>query len=281
MKRSKRKTLGQHFLRNPRLIQKITQVINPSPGDVIIEIGAGQGSLTLALANHGSQVVAIEKDPHLAEFLQSIIPSNVTLIQGDFLRLDLQKEIVSKISPTSVVKVVGNLPYSVASPIIIKVFNHKSIFPFWVFLIQEEMANRFLASPGSKKIAPLAILLQNHFEIHRVLRIRPQSFSPPPRVYSSLLTFVKRSSPLFPIEKEKDFLAFLKKCFACRRKTLANNLRGANFPLETIKEGLTYLKIPPQARAEELELKTFYNLYTFFLSPTKSLNQKNKKRMEQ
>lgn len=275
MKRSKRRALGQHFLHNPRLIQRIIQVINPSPEDVIIEIGAGQGSLTLALAKYGSQVMAIEKDPQLVSFLQSIIPPNVTLIEGDFLRLDLMKEIINKISPTSSIKLVGNLPYSVASQIIIKAFDHKAVFPFWVFLVQEEMANRFLSAPRSKKFNPLAIMLQNHFEIHRVLRISPKSFQPPPQVYSSLLAFFKRPSPLFPIEDEKEFFSFLKKCFASRRKTLANNLRTASFSSETIKEGLTYLKIPSQARAEELELKTFYDLYNFFLLKIRAQNQEN------
>jgi 16S rRNA (adenine1518-N6/adenine1519-N6)-dimethyltransferase len=264
MKKSRRRFLGQHFLKNPRLIQKIIQVIDPQKEDLIIEIGAGKGSLTLPLAKHSGRVVAIEKDPTLVTVLQKIIPPNVILVEDDILRLDLKK-ILADISPyQQSIKLVGNLPYSISSQIIIKAFDHKNLFPFWVFLLQEEMAHRFLASPGTKKFNPLGIMLQNYFEIRQELRINPKSFQPPPQVFSVLLSFAKRAHPLFPLDEEKIFHSFLKKCFAARRKTLANNLIAASFPPETVTQALASLNIPPKSRAEDLELETFYYLYNFF-----------------
>ena len=275
MKKSKRHSLGQHFLKNPRLIHKIINIIDPHEDELIVEIGAGKGSLTLPLAERCGLVLAIEKDPSLVDLMKNIIPANVKLIAADILKLNLSHIIARPQKEYSQIKLVGNLPYSIASQIILKAFEHKADFPFWVFLLQDEMAQRFLASPGSKKFNPLGIMLQIYFEIRPELKINPRSFQPPPRVYSILLSFTQRSTPLFPLPEEKNFHSFLKKCFATRRKTLSNNLLAASFSPEAVTEAFSILKIPPKARAEELSLKTFFALYNFFYLKNKSQNPEN------
>jgi len=275
MKKSKRHSLGQHFLKNLRLIRKIIEIIDPHEDELIVEIGAGRGSLTLPLAERCGLVLAIEKDPSLVDYLKNIIPANVRLVAGDILRINLSHLISVPQKDYSRIKLVGNLPYSIASQIVLKAFEHKAEFPFWVFLLQEEMAQRFMASPGSKKFNPLGIMLQNYFEIRPELRINPRSFQPPPQVYSMLLSFTKRPAPLFVLDEEKNFHSFLKKCFAARRKTLTNNLLAASFSPEVVKQAFSLLKIPPKVRAEDLSINTFFALYDFFYLKNKPKNPEN------
>jgi len=275
MKKSKRKALGQHFLKNPRIINKIIQVINPQKNDLIIEIGVGKGSLTLPIARLAGRVIAIEKDHFLVAYLKEIIPKNVILIEGDILQLELKKILANDLHHFPNIKLVGNLPYSIASQIIINAYENKNYFPFWVFLLQEEMAQRLILSPGSKKLNPLAIMLQNYFEIQKVLKVKPQSFHPPPQVFSALLSFKKRKKPLFLIQDEKQFHSFLKRCFAKRRKTLRNNLLATSFNQDSISEALATFEISPHERAEDLDLKTFFNLYNFFYLKKDQINHHN------
>ena len=207
MKRSRAKALGQHFLKNPRILKKIVHTIRPQKSDLIIEIGPGKGALTLPLVSQAGQVIAIEKDRSLAAFLQKKDLPNLTVLEADILKVDLKK--LFKKNSWEAVKLVGNLPYSISSPLLFKLLEERELFSVCVFLFQKEFAERVCAKPGTKKYAPLSILFQVYFSIRLHFFIPPDSFSPPPRVESALISLQKRKEPLFQLEEEV-FRKFLK-----------------------------------------------------------------------
>ncbi len=198
MKKSRRHALGQHFLRDPNILNKIAAAVQAAPGEAVLEIGAGKGPLTLALARAGARVVAVEIDAALAADMKAQKMEGVTIVEGDVLDLDwpaLMKENRASDDPFAVA---GNLPYSISSPILFRVLDLKDAISRAVFLIQREVAERITAGPGSKDYAPLGILLQIHFETKILFRLHPGSFSPRPksnRRSSRLRSAGVRSSP--------------------------------------------------------------------------------------
>ncbi len=268
MNRIKRKSLGQHFLKNPRIIKKIVQVINPEKDDFIIEIGPGKGALTVALAEKAGKVVAVEKDPNLVQYLKEQNLKEAVVIQADILKVSLSEIIDEEKKRLNKVKLVGNLPYSISSPILFKAFSEKEKLPFWTFMLQEEVADRLICSPGTKNYSPLTIIFQNYFEIKKELHLQPGSFQPPPKVNSTLLSFKKRKLPLYSLENEEEFLNFLRICFKQRRKTLWNNLLAGSFQIEKIKQAYQKLKLKKNIRAEQMEISQLVELHYFFLNNT-------------
>lgn len=256
-KYSKRKALGQHFLTNPGILRKITAVIAPEKNDTIIEIGPGKGTLTKYLADKAGRVIAVEKDPALIVILKSMSLSNVDIIEADILDMDLQKLV--KNPP---VKIAGNLPYSISSPIIMKTLENHMLFKSCVFLLQKEVAERICAFPHSKKYAPLSILLKNYFirKIH--FTIPPGAFNPPPEVQSSLVSLTRKTNPDFEIKNIQVFLEFLRICFRHRRKKLINNLKEAGWDPSLIIKILKDNEIDEKVRAEDLTLAEFNKLFT-------------------
>ena len=253
---SRRKALGQHFLKDRGIVHKIVKVIAPVPEDTIIEIGAGKGILTFALAKWGCRLIAIEKDSAFIEELQRPDLPNLTVMEADVLDIDL-----SEIAPGIQVKIAGNLPYSISSPILFKILAAKDCFSQCVFLLQKEVAGRLCASPGTKKYAPLSILFENHFERRLHFTVPPEVFSPPPKVESALVSLIKREEPLIAFKRENDFQVFLKACFRHRRKTLFNNLRFLSLEGEVIKQALDQAGLDNRVRAEAVSLDRFAGLF--------------------
>ncbi len=254
MKKSRRHALGQHFLRDPNILNKIAAAVQAAPGEAVLEIGAGKGPLTLALARAGARVVAVEIDAALAADMKAQKMEGVTIVEGDVLDLDwpaLMKENRASDDPFAVA---GNLPYSISSPILFRVLDLKDAISRAVFLIQREVAERITAGPGSKDYAPLGILLQIHFETKILFRLHPGSFSPPPKVESAVLSLTKRGRPLVAVEDEAGFRIFLFAAFAQRRKTLSNNLAAAGYPVEEIARILSGLNLAKTVRAEQIEI---------------------------
>ena len=255
--------MGQHFLKNPSILKKIIQVIAPQKNDLIIEIGAGKGALTFPLAQKAGQVIAIEKDPRLIPALQKKRSSNLLLLNEDVLKVDFQELIRKNSMPGSTAKLVGNLPYSISSPLLLKVQENKTLFSLYVFLLQKEFAERLCAKPCSKNYAPLSILLQVDFTIRLHFTIASGSFSPPPRVESALISMKKRSKPLFSIKEEWAFREFLKEAFQQRRKTLYNNLKRMKYPSAFLDEVFEKLNLKRVIRPEELSISQFVILFEY------------------
>jgi len=255
--KKRRKALGQHFLTNPRILNKIVKVINPQPEDCIIEIGAGKGVLTFPLAQKAHKVIAIEKDKSFIPMLNSQPFSNLTVIQKDILRVDLHELVKNK-----KIKLVGNLPYSISSQILFKAWGEKDIISECHFLLQKEVAERLCSLPGSKKYAPLSIIFQNTFLKKVRLTVSPGSFSPPPQVESALVSLIRREKPLFSIEDEQLFLKFLKEAFKHRRKKLSNNLKRIDISPSQIEKALKKNGIDFKARSEQVPLSKFVPLFS-------------------
>jgi 16S rRNA (adenine1518-N6/adenine1519-N6)-dimethyltransferase len=263
MKRTKRKAMGQHFLNDRAALKKIIRYISPNREDLIIEIGAGKGALTFPLAAKAGKVIAIEKDRALIPSLQRKNIPNLTILEEDILKVDFS-ELIRAQNFKNKVKLVGNLPYSLSSPLLFKVLQAREFFSECIFLLQKEVAERICSQPGSKNYAPLSILFQIHFSAKLLFFVSPGSFSPPPKVQSALISLKKRDHPLFLIDQEEAFRQFLKGAFKHRRKVLRKNLEKLNLPLPLVEEALSKFGIERNLRPEQLSISQFVALFNFF-----------------
>jgi len=266
---SKRKALGQHFLADWSILRKIVEILNPKKDELVIEIGAGKGALTRPLAERSGKVIAIEKDKDLVPFLRETCPENVAILEQDVLRLSFHDLVAGEATFRGRVKLAGNLPYSISSPLLFKVLEDKDLFTACVFLLQREVAERLAAKPGSRNSAPLSILFQLYFKVSVRFPVKPGSFAPPPKVRSTVVSLEKRPQPLFDISDQDQFRRFLRSAFSHRRKTLLNNLKSVPFASGLLKESLRSLGLPEDVRAEQLSISQFVSLFNL-LPPARS-----------
>jgi 16S rRNA (adenine1518-N6/adenine1519-N6)-dimethyltransferase len=261
MKRTKRRVLGQHFLRDPRVLGRIADAIAPGPRDFILEIGPGTGALTSRLCGRAGRVVAVEKDPALVRGLAEANLPGLTLIEDDALELDWEPLLAG--APAGwTVKVAGNLPYSISTPLLFKVLDLRTRFALAVFLIQKEVAERLAAGPGCKAFAPLSILFQLHFDVGLLFKVAPGSFAPPPRVDSALVSLRPRPAPLHSLDDEAGFRTLLRIAFEQRRKTLFNGLLRYGITADAARRALDALELPEKVRPEELSIEQWVRLFT-------------------
>jgi len=266
MKKSKAKRMGQHFLKNQTAVKKIIRCISPQPDDLIIEIGAGRGALTFPLAQKAGKIIAIEKDRSFIPFLDSRCLPNLIILEKDILKVDFKELIEKEKNSKTNIKIVGNLPYSISSPLLFKVLEAKESWQECIFLLQREVAERIKAQPGSKKYAPLSIIFQIYFKVKIHFILPPKAFSPPPQVESALISLKRRDPPLFRLEDRSAFSKFLKTAFRHRRKLLFNNLKDLSYPSWLIKNGFQKFNIKQNFRAEQLTIGQFIDLFNFFQS---------------
>lgn len=269
-RRRRRRALGQHFLVSAGVLGKIVREIDPQPGDLVIEIGAGRGALTFALAEKAGRVVAIEKDTRLVSLLKKNARPNVEIVAADVLDLDFREIARTRAPQGRPVKVAGNLPYAISSPLLFKVFHERQALDKGIFLVQKEVAERVCASPGSKNFAPISIILQMAFTAEPRLVVHPGSFSPPPKVESAVIVLEKRPHLLFPAADEDAFLDFLRQSFRQRRKTLYNNLIASGRPAAGVGEALAALGLKNTIRPEQTAAAQFFALFTILASPDKT-----------
>jgi len=258
MVKSRRHALGQHFLANQGVLRKIVGVVDPQPRDLIVEIGAGRGVLTAALADKAGRVVAVEKDERLIPGLREAMPPNIDVVLADALKVDLRE--LRKKSGAPLIRLVGNIPYSISTPLLYRVLDEREIISDCVLLLQKEVAERVTAGPGSKSYAPLGILLQNEFESRIAFTVAPGSFSPPPKVQSALLTLRRRPSSVHPGAAGEPYRSFLRAAFAERRKMLWKNLARRATPA-ALEAAYAKLGISRNARAEELSPDALFALF--------------------
>jgi 16S rRNA (adenine1518-N6/adenine1519-N6)-dimethyltransferase len=258
---SRTKALGQHFLNDRSILRKIVDILDPKKDELVIEIGAGKGALTFPLADQSGKVIAIEKDKDLVPFLREGNKKNIVVLEQDVLRVDFRNIVAGETAFLGKVKLTGNLPYSISSPLLFKVLKDKDLFAACVFLLQKEVAKRLGAQPGSKDYAPLSILFQLHFDIRLCFTLAPGAFSPPPKVRSTLVSLEKRPQPIFALSDEDGFRRFLRTAFAQRRKTLFNNLKSSPFSIGLLKESFRHISLKETMRAEQLSIGQFVTLF--------------------
>jgi 16S rRNA (adenine1518-N6/adenine1519-N6)-dimethyltransferase len=251
------KRLGQHFLADPNILSRIADALDPGPGETVIEVGPGHGSLTEVLLARGAKVIAIEKDRGLAEQLRaryavSGARENVTVIAGDALEVDWHR-LPAHRAPRTAHKVVGNIPYNITSPLLEKALT-PPLPERIVFLMQLEVARRIAAPPGSKTYGGLSIGVQAQCRVEQLFTVLPGSFRPPPKVKSALVRLTPLDEPLVRAEEVAALRAFVTACFSRRRKQLHNAVPGAT------AAGLTALGFDPKARPETLAPQDFVRL---------------------
>ncbi len=237
---------------------RIVNTLRASADDVWLEIGAGHGEMTAELARRAGRVIAIEVDPRLLERLRQLARElpNVEVVSGDVLKLDLRH----LVGPRRL-KVYGNLPYYITSPILHRLFEQADWLDAIHVVVQLEVAARLSASPSHRQYAYLSVLTQFYARPEIVLRIPPGAFRPRPKVTSALVGLrLPGECTRLNIGDEAQFLEFVKACFAQKRKTLLNNLR----PLlgdERAQESLRAVSQPAEVRAEQLSVAQFADLY--------------------
>lgn len=259
-----KKQLGQNFLIDANILDKIVEAAELSDADGALEVGPGIGTLTQALAERAGTVVAIEKDSHLIPILAETLDgyTNVHVQQSDVLETDLHQLFAERFASRQV-SVVANLPYYVTTPIVMKLLEEKLPLNTIVVMVQREVAERMAASPGGKDYGTLTIAVQYYTEPKIVCRVPKTAFMPQPNVESIVIKLKLRSKPAVDVKDEKLFFQVVKASFAQRRKTILNNLHH-NLPLlggkENALEVLRRSEIDPMRRGETLSLQEYARL---------------------
>ncbi|HFB83954.1 MAG TPA: ribosomal RNA small subunit methyltransferase A [Thermodesulfatator sp.] len=254
---SPQKSLGQNFLVDVNLARRLVALSDLPPQATVIELGAGLGALTLALAEASERVIAYEIDKGLIKALKAEgLPDNVCLRQGDILKLDwadLARELDQKLI------IFGNLPYYLTSPLLFSLLKARKHLSFCTFMVQKEVADRLLASPGSRKYGLLSVFLGVWAEIRALMNLSPRCFWPPPKVSSTAIKITFRLPDRRP-KDEQWFMTLVKGAFSQRRKILANALKSLGIPRQKTEAALISLGLPVNIRPEALSPTDFVNL---------------------
>ena len=265
-----KKSLGQNFLVDLDVLQGIVQAAAIKPGDQVIEIGPGIGSLTEQLLNAGAKVFAYEVDENLPEVLQNELPAKINgmplkqcfkLKMKDILKADFATDLVDFFDLNKPIKVVANLPYYITTPIIFFLNNSQLKFTSLTLMMQKEVADRLHAQVGTKEYGPLTIAVQAEMSVRSYLTVKSSSFIPQPKVDSSVVVLKPLAAADKPdIANLEHFNRVVKMCFAQRRKTLNNNLKVL---LPDEKQRLALIKslgVDSRIRPEQLTLEQFVKI---------------------
>lgn len=219
-----KRRLGQHFL-EPAWVLKVVEAIAPRPGDRFLEIGPGRGALTLGLAARAAEVSAVEVDRDAVAALAAILPANARAVEGDVLRVDLE-EIARDLARRGPVRVAGNLPYYISSPILFRLIALARAAPVVdaTVMLQKEVVDRLIARPDTRDYGTLSVFAQIEADVRRVLSLPPGAFRPAPRVHSAVVQLRFRP-PAVEVGDAAVFERLVRTIFTQRRKTLANALR--------------------------------------------------------
>ncbi len=249
-----KKQLGQHFLINPDVLSVIIEAGGVTDTDVVIEIGAGLGCLTEALAECAKSVIAIEVDPLLYAELESQFSTDtdIQIVHADVLEIEFS----SLLPPNTRPKVIANLPYGITTPILSKLLEHTDQLGSCVLMMQREVAERIVAPPGGKDYGALTIGISYYADTTLMGILSPDNFFPAPKVDSALLKLTMREKPRVTVSDEEYFFRVVREAFRGRRKMLKNSLRRFA-SAEILNEAFAELNIAPQRRAETLDITEF------------------------
>lgn len=254
MTHTPRKRFGQNFLIDGHIITEILAAINPQPGQHFLEIGPGTGALTQGLVNSKAKIDAVEIDRDLAQILlqEYSADKNFTLHIEDVLKFS-----ISSIKDKQKLRVVGNLPYNISTPLLFKLFADIENISDMYFMLQYEVAERLCAKPNSKTYGRLSVMAQYYCDMHIIIDVPPESFSPPPKVDSCIVQFIPHVNQQIKVPDIHLLHDIVTQAFSQRRKTIANSLKQF---IDSTR--LQELNISPKLRAENLSLSDFANITT-------------------
>lgn len=256
------KSLGQNFLVNDEVVEKIVESANITKEDLIIEIGPGLGTLTQLLLEKAKKVIAIELDSRMVTILKErfSLYSNFEIIQEDVLKVNLQELIKQEQEKNNIqqVKIVANLPYYITTPIIMKLLEDKLDIQTITVMIQKEVADRLVEKPGGKLAGAITYSVNYYAEAKKVIEVPKESFVPEPEVTSSVIQLTLRKVPPVQVKNEKLFFELIKRSFMQRRKTFLNGITNSGLTSkEKLKQILQECQIDENVRGESLTIQQF------------------------
>jgi len=255
-----KKSWGQCFLKEPSIVDKIVDAANPTSEDTVVEIGAGLGGLTLALAKRAGTVYAIERDRDLVTVLrQVLVGTSVQILEANALTFDFN-------TFAAPVKVIGNLPYNISSPLLFRLLEQGRGIRDATIMLQREVAERLVAAPGTRRYGVPSVLCQQRAEVRLCFHVSRAAFHPEPAVDSAVVQLVMRSTPLVDVATEP-FEALVRAAFSARRKTLKNAL-GQVYRPEAVQAALEAAGLDGGRRGETLTLQEFGLLATLMEQTT-------------
>jgi 16S rRNA (adenine1518-N6/adenine1519-N6)-dimethyltransferase len=255
-----KKRLGQHFLVDRNILNKVVRTAEVGKEDVVIEVGPGPGEMTRALARLVKRVIAVEIDSKLVEILKKRLADcpNVEVVRNDILKVDFKRLYQKEGHP---IKVVANLPYQISTPLLFRFIEAKKAFSTLTLMLQREVAERMAASSGGKEYGPLSIFVQLFLDVSIRFFIKPSAFFPPPKIESAVVHMVWKEKPRIEEKDEEWFKKVVKACFGYRRKTLLNALKHSDLSLhESAGSKMENVGIDPQRRPETLSIEEFVRL---------------------
>ena len=254
-----RKRLGQNFLVHERVLDAILELLDLKTDDLVLEIGPGLGALTRRLVDRAAGVWAVEVDHFLIQRLQQsdlIANRKFHLVSGDILKVPL-----AEILPKKKIKLIGNLPYSISTPVLFKVLESRDYFSSMVLMVQKEVADRIASAPGTKNYGTLSVWCQIHGQVTKKLQVAPEAFFPQPKVRSTVLKMELYPQPRVPPEEMPVLRGLLRAAFGQRRKTLGNVVgKWLKSGRDEVEEFLGSQSIDPQRRGETLSIENFIDL---------------------
>jgi 16S rRNA (adenine1518-N6/adenine1519-N6)-dimethyltransferase len=261
--------LGQNYLRDEQACQRIVAALGDISQSTVVEIGPGHGVITELLVPRAQRVIAVELDHSLALSLRArYSPDQLTVVEQDVLQFDYA---AAAAEAGVKLRVVGNLPYYITSPILLQLAEAHASIDLAVLMVQREVADRITAEPNSRDYGLLSVTTQLYGPVAPLFTLPPEAFSPPPQVHSTVFRW--RFAPSFAELglEPASFTTFLRQAFAQKRKTLANNLRAAGLTPESIAAALDQAAVPTQARAESLSIEALARLWRELNSALKEL----------
>lgn len=262
-----KKSLGQNFLVDVNIINKIIDASQIDDTTGVIEVGPGMGSLTEQLAKNAKKVMSFEIDQRLIPVLEDTLApyDNVTIINEDILKANISKAVHTHLSDCEKIMVVANLPYYITTPILLNLMQQDIPIDGYVVMMQKEVGERLNATVGTKAYGSLSIVAQYYTETSKVLTVPKSVFMPPPNVDSIVVKLMQREEPLVQVDNEEAFFKLAKAAFAQRRKTINNNyqnfFKDGKKHKASILNWLESAEIDPKRRGETLTIHDFANLY--------------------